>query len=150
MFCQNCGNEIKEEELFCRLCGEQISGIKISFLKKDWVKRVSAFSLEVIAAFGFILSIFFLMYKLNFKDSWAILLLFIMTLFSCGIINVLLKDLKEMKKKSEKESADKEIKFFPKQRKQLEEKTFIPLSWSVTETTTENLFSTQKRITDEL
>ena len=150
MFCQNCGNEIKEKQTFCRICGEQIPNIKISIQKTDLVKRASSFSLGVIIALSFILSAFFLMYKLNFKDGGAILLLFIMTLISCGTINVLLKEIKEMKAKLEKETVNKEIESYPEQRKQIEEKTFIPASWSVTDITTENLLSTKKSISGKL
>ena len=150
MFCQKCGSETKEKQTFCRICGEQIQNNKISIHKMDWVKRASSFSLGVILSLSFILSTFFLLYKLNFKDGAAILLLFIMTLFSSGIIGVLLKEVKEMKRKLEKESVEKEVKSFPEQRKQIEEKSFIPASWSVTDTTTKNLLPTNKRISGEL
>jgi hypothetical protein len=150
MFCQKCGSELKEKQTFCRICGEQIPNIKISIRKMSWVKRASSFSLGVIFALSFLLSIFFLMSKFGFHDSAAVLLLFILTLFSSGIIAVLLKEIKELKVKLEKETVDKEIKSFPEQRKQIEEKPFIPASWSVTDTTTENLLLTKNRISGEL
>jgi hypothetical protein len=150
MFCQSCGNVIKEEQTFCRICGEQVSNTKTFLQKMDWVKRASSFSLGVIITLSFILSTFFLMYKSGLPDSWAVLILFIMTLLFSGVISVLLLEVREMKRKSEKETVDKEVKSFPEQRKQLEEKAFIPASWSITDVTTENLLSTQKRVSGEL
>ncbi|HXH69374.1 MAG TPA: zinc ribbon domain-containing protein [Pyrinomonadaceae bacterium] len=150
MFCQKCGNEIKEEQTFCRICGDQVSNTKISLQKMDWVNRASSFSLGVIVGLGFILSIFFLFYKLAVSDGLAILVLFIMFLLLSGVINVLLKELNKTKGKLEKDSAEKEIKSLPEQRKQIKEKSFITASWSVTDTTTENLLSSKKRITGEL
>ncbi len=150
MFCQKCGNELKEEQTFCRICGEQKPNLKISIKKIDLVKRAGSFSLGVILAVGFILSFFFLLYKLNFRDGGAILFLLIMSLFSSGIISVLLMEMRKMKRKSEEKSVDKEIKSFPKPQRQIEEKHFIPAFWSVTDVTTENLLSTKKSISGEL
>ena len=74
---------------------------------------------------------------------------FIMSLFLSGVINVLLRELKEMKRKK-KDLSEKEIKSLTQPQKKVEGKSYIPASWSITDTTTENLLLTKKPITGDL
>lgn len=150
MFCQSCGNIIKEEQTFCRMCGEQVSFGELSLPKTDLVKRVSFFSLGVITILIFLFIYFFLRTTLGLHDAFTIILLLIWTLFSAGTISVLLMEMKELKKSFKKDESNKKIENLHAESKQIEEKSFVPVSWSVTDKTTKNLLPTNKSISGDL
>ena len=150
MFCQKCGNEIKEEQTFCRMCGEQVSTTEISLPESSLVKRASFFSLGVIGSLVFLLLYIFLRRVFYLSDNLIFIILLITTLISSGLITLLLMEMKEIKRTIGKVTDKKEFKAFYKEPIQIEEKPFIPISWSVTDRTTDNLLSTKSRISGEL
>ncbi len=150
MFCQSCGNEIKEEQTFCRMCGEQVSFGEISLLKMSLSKRASYFSLGASGILIFFLLFIFLKSLLGLSDGVLFGFLLFMTLLSSGTAALLFMKIKEIKRIFKKADNKRKVENLREASKQIEEKPFVPISWSVTDTTTKNLFPNNRKITGEL
>ncbi|MGI8495003.1 MAG: zinc ribbon domain-containing protein [Pyrinomonadaceae bacterium] len=151
MFCQSCGNVIKEDQTFCRMCGEQLSVSVLSLPESSLLRRVSSFSLGVIGALIFLF--FYVILRRTFNlgaDGLFFVFLLSATIIFSGLIALLLVEMKEIKKTVKKAKDKKRIEIAGVEPKKLEEKSFFPVSWSVTDRTTENLHSTKKIITGDL
>lgn len=151
MFCQSCGNAIESRQTFCRICGEQISASVTSPPESSLIKRLSSFSLGVVGAliFLFLYVILRRTFNLAADGLFIAVLLSAFVIFS-GLIASLLVELKEIKKSVKIAEGKKRFEIAGEEPKRLEEKSFIPVSWSVTDRTTENLHSTKKVITGDL
>ena len=153
MFCQSCGNSIKEEQTFCRICGEQVLPSEIFLPESSFVKRASFFSLGVIGALIF-LFLNIILRRVFLNDNLIFVILLTATLILSGMTSLLTMEMKELKRTFKKNKSKKKIESLhensKQESKQIEEKSFVPISWSVTDTTTIDLLPTNKRITGEL
>lgn len=53
MFCQNCGNQVKDEALFCNKCGKQIDGnITRQYVRETPVVPIHIPSSKSVSFFG--------------------------------------------------------------------------------------------------
>lgn len=150
MFCQSCGNAVNEEQTFCRTCGAQVSFGEISLREMSLSKRVSSFSLGASGILIFLLLFILLKSFLGLSDGVLFGFLLFISLLSSGTAALLFIKIKEIKKTFKKADSKKEVENLPEASKQIEEKSFAPISWSVTDTTTKILLPTEKRITGEL
>ncbi|MBA2620714.1 MAG: zinc ribbon domain-containing protein [Acidobacteria bacterium] len=150
MFCQSCGNEIKEEQTFCRMCGEQASFGEISLFKMSLSKRASIFSLGAGGILIFLFLFIFLKSLLGLSDGVLFGFLLFTSLLSSGTAALLFMKIKEINGTFKKAESRRKIGNLREESKQIGEKSFVPISWSVTDKTTKNLLPNKKRITGEL
>lgn len=133
------------------MCGEQLSVSVLSLPESSLLRRVSSFSLGVIGALIFLF--FYVILRRTFNlaaDGLFFVFLLSATIIFSGLIALLLVEMKEIKKTVKKAKDKKRIEIAGVEPKKLEEKSFFPVSWSVTDRTTENLHSTKKIITGDL
>jgi hypothetical protein len=154
MFCQSCGNVIKEEQTFCRMYGVQVSASEMFLPKPSLVRRASFFSLGVIGVLLFLLLYIFLRRVFFLSDNLIFIILLTTTLILSGMISLLTMEMKELKRTFKKNKSEKKIarlhEELKQESKQIGEKSFVPIFWSITDTTTKDLLPNNKRITGEL
>lgn len=146
MFCHLCGNKIKEDEVFCRNCGEMTK--HLSENEPDWLKRSGLFLLGMVGFCVFLIVFLFLIQA--FLPLWKspqtlVVLLLVSSVLLSGLTSILLFEKNRSRKKLLAERKKEQAALPKNEPRLIEEKDFEAVPISVTEFTTKELDSHKLR-----